>query len=776
MLKDRPPFGQKRPFLGQPSFMPLNNAGMMFRSNDKYLDFKNGAGIRYLTKLGQTLVPLTPEGIFYNFQGITSDNKYFIAARFPVSVNLNFPPPPPSEGDPLYEEKWLDYNFDLQDTFTLTSDNQFYPNLSILDEMIGSLTTTGEQALNINVEVDPLFVSELLNQKKNLANDLQNVDIPTRIFMVPGLHGYDESSALAVVAQLALQLENGNLQPDQVERLERLLTQERSMQKFLVSYTEVIAAVSDTTIDTAKVILSYVNSTNRAWKSCQGFLCGKLKEMANKTAWRIIRNLGKQFMMGLEEPTGDSRLVSNAYDIGIRLIEDNIKSRHSFDGFLIETGIEYAVTSALIEPYLWRTQPLIDKGVRTAAYPSEGDVWSLTGDTQRADSLLNEITQKAQWESDLAVSIHQDFQKASNLSHIIQDISDLTSLVNPLFGAVNIGAKIEHALFISLPEFIVFRNQLTCIEYLATRGAEIAFDADQPPEDCRYLRGTQLIPDTFNRLVSFQDKSVLSPIKMRLHQSSTEYRDSLHELISTSAGNNTLELEKAIENFSYSQEVLSQDLEITQSIIMKSEEFSHEDYELLDKSAVFEINNLTLYIALAEILTAQNTGEQPLSELTIIANEAETLLDDVEESVSRVDLTLQKDEPALAIRDIKPTIHKPTEVSLEIVIENYGNIDVTNLRIIVAFDDHETEINGTLSSFNQEMYSINIPKPKNPLISIQVLTGNKFLDSQLVPIPLMSDLREDEILPETSKSDDSQLILSDLTKLISILLFIIVDK
>ncbi|MGE5222515.1 MAG: hypothetical protein ACM3PY_08765 [Omnitrophica WOR_2 bacterium] len=66
-------------------FLPLFNAAQVMHAQVQYLEFKNGKGVRYLTQFDQAPLPISNYDLFYTFQGLTSDGKFYIAAILPVT-------------------------------------------------------------------------------------------------------------------------------------------------------------------------------------------------------------------------------------------------------------------------------------------------------------------------------------------------------------------------------------------------------------------------------------------------------------------------------------------------------------------------------------------------------------------------------------------------------------------------------------------------------------------------------------------------------------------
>ena len=66
---------------------PYNNAGWSITAKRQYLDFRKLKGVFFLVQYSQdmTPTPLNNEELTANFQGLTKDEKYYIAARFSIT-------------------------------------------------------------------------------------------------------------------------------------------------------------------------------------------------------------------------------------------------------------------------------------------------------------------------------------------------------------------------------------------------------------------------------------------------------------------------------------------------------------------------------------------------------------------------------------------------------------------------------------------------------------------------------------------------------------------
>lgn len=66
--------------------LPVFNAAQVFHARFGYLPFQNGEGVRFLTEYAQYYAPVSNYDLFYTYQGLTADGKYWISAIFPVNA------------------------------------------------------------------------------------------------------------------------------------------------------------------------------------------------------------------------------------------------------------------------------------------------------------------------------------------------------------------------------------------------------------------------------------------------------------------------------------------------------------------------------------------------------------------------------------------------------------------------------------------------------------------------------------------------------------------
>jgi hypothetical protein len=162
LLDKQPAFEELRPFLArvrspvarqftnfpQMPFLPQWEASQAFFARPKYIQFKNGRGVLFLTQwdVAETNT-ITNDGLEYAYQGITDDGKYYVYAEFSVKASFL-----PREDDPEVaawrEKNWrlahnskeyLSYLRPIVTRLNALPANQFQPNLELVEQLIQSL-------------------------------------------------------------------------------------------------------------------------------------------------------------------------------------------------------------------------------------------------------------------------------------------------------------------------------------------------------------------------------------------------------------------------------------------------------------------------------------------------------------------------------------------------------------------------------------------------------------------------------------------------------------
>lgn len=123
---------------------PLISAAQVFRSQARVIDFVNGRGVSFITYYAQDAAPIRGEQVFWTFQGLTIDSKYFVS----VFWNIGSPALPQgasaisgTEYDAFIKE-YQNYLNNLVTTLDALPPAGFNPNLGLLENLARSLNVT----------------------------------------------------------------------------------------------------------------------------------------------------------------------------------------------------------------------------------------------------------------------------------------------------------------------------------------------------------------------------------------------------------------------------------------------------------------------------------------------------------------------------------------------------------------------------------------------------------------------------------------------------------
>jgi hypothetical protein len=121
-------------------FMPLFNAQQMLHAQVKYLDFQNGKCVRFLTQYAQAPLPINNYELFYTFQGLTSDGKYYVAAVLPVNLaGLAADDKVTGQEPKEFSQDYPAYLTNMANQLNNQPAASFNPDLDALDAMMESL-------------------------------------------------------------------------------------------------------------------------------------------------------------------------------------------------------------------------------------------------------------------------------------------------------------------------------------------------------------------------------------------------------------------------------------------------------------------------------------------------------------------------------------------------------------------------------------------------------------------------------------------------------------
>jgi hypothetical protein len=123
-------------------FLPVFNAAQFMQARVYYFRFQNGTGVRFLTQYGQGAWPINSEDMFYTYQGITDDGKFYVSTILPIS-HPNLPDADSVMMDDAFYDNFMNYVVGMEDQLSTELPDSFFPTLSLLDAMMESLLVMG---------------------------------------------------------------------------------------------------------------------------------------------------------------------------------------------------------------------------------------------------------------------------------------------------------------------------------------------------------------------------------------------------------------------------------------------------------------------------------------------------------------------------------------------------------------------------------------------------------------------------------------------------------
>lgn len=153
ILDGRPQF-----LTGEIPFLPYGvDATQAFHAHVSYVDFKNGAGIIFLTQYNIEPSLINNQGLFYTFQGLTNDGKYYVSATFPVSApflpkdftedqfeGYTLPTDSWGKDSGSNDQRYRAYLKDVALRLEALPPDQYEPDLTLFNEVVSSLEVAPE--------------------------------------------------------------------------------------------------------------------------------------------------------------------------------------------------------------------------------------------------------------------------------------------------------------------------------------------------------------------------------------------------------------------------------------------------------------------------------------------------------------------------------------------------------------------------------------------------------------------------------------------------------
>jgi hypothetical protein len=183
---------------------PMNAGHMMNTPQVAYFDFQNGTGVRFLTQMGQAYYPINNRDLFYTFQGMTHDGRYYVAAILPISH-----PSLPADGSEIpgddfnaFAENFDTYAAEIAAQLDAEAADSFAPSIVLLDEMMQSLEVADLSGLSVAATQLPVvaWYGYVAGTPEGAQFDDYLVLLPEEARRAVGIEGADEAVEAEIVA------------------------------------------------------------------------------------------------------------------------------------------------------------------------------------------------------------------------------------------------------------------------------------------------------------------------------------------------------------------------------------------------------------------------------------------------------------------------------------------------------------------------------------------------------------------------------------------------
>src|SRR5215213_3295074 len=126
--------------------VPFFNAEHIIAAKIQMIPFQNGSGVRELTQYDQYPAPINNHELFYHFEGLTTDGKYYVIAILPITAPVLAEDEKPEStiptgGVPIPSNTGPTdvYYFSVTEKLNSLEPDSFTPSLTTLDTLIQSI-------------------------------------------------------------------------------------------------------------------------------------------------------------------------------------------------------------------------------------------------------------------------------------------------------------------------------------------------------------------------------------------------------------------------------------------------------------------------------------------------------------------------------------------------------------------------------------------------------------------------------------------------------------
>jgi hypothetical protein len=123
--------------------LDLFGAAQEFHAQYQVVAFANGSGIRFISQYAQYYAPINNHDMFLIYQGLTSDEQYFISAVLRISnpiLPASANPLPGGMSGEQFADQFDTYMADITNQLNAQTPDSFVPSIPMLDALIQSIS------------------------------------------------------------------------------------------------------------------------------------------------------------------------------------------------------------------------------------------------------------------------------------------------------------------------------------------------------------------------------------------------------------------------------------------------------------------------------------------------------------------------------------------------------------------------------------------------------------------------------------------------------------
>jgi hypothetical protein len=131
---------------GEPvPFLPWADMSQAFIGKRKFLRFRNGRGVLFVTQYQQESLPVNNGALVYTFQGLTDDNAWYVSVVFPVAAP-GLPATDAEASKKDFARGYSAYVAGVAERLEKLPAKNYTPNLALLENLVRSIKVQGRGA------------------------------------------------------------------------------------------------------------------------------------------------------------------------------------------------------------------------------------------------------------------------------------------------------------------------------------------------------------------------------------------------------------------------------------------------------------------------------------------------------------------------------------------------------------------------------------------------------------------------------------------------------